>query len=124
MNVPGELKYTKEHEWVRDLGDGTYLVGITDYAQSEIGDVSYVELPEVGSNFSAGDVLCTVESFKAASEIFAPFDLTVISVNDALDDAPEAVNADAYQAFLVKASAKGEGDLLSADEYRKLVEGE
>ena len=124
MNVPGNLKYTREHEWVKDLGDGTYLVGISDYAQEQIGDVSYVELPEVGDSFSAGDVICTVESFKAASEIYAPFDLTITEVNQTLEDAPEAVNADAYKAFLVKATATGEGALLTAEEYTKMVEGE
>ena len=80
--------------------------------------------PARGDSFSAGDVLCTVESFKAASEIYAPFDLTVVSVNESLEDAPEAINADAYEAFLVKVSSEGEGDLLSAEEYKTMVEGE
>ena len=124
MNVPNELKYTKEHEWVKDLGEGTFLVGITDYAQEQIGDVSYVELPEVGDSFSAGDVVCTVESFKAASEIYAPFDLTVLEVNAVLEDEPEAVNANAYEAFLVKVSKSSEVELLSAEAYQALVEGE
>ncbi|MEX1307410.1 MAG: glycine cleavage system protein GcvH [Eubacteriales bacterium] len=124
MNVPKDLKYTKEHEWVKDLGEGTYLIGISDYAQEQIGDVSYVELPEVGDSFSAGDVMCTVESFKAASEIYAPFDLTITQVNEALEDAPEAVNEDAYKAYLVKASSKGDSELLTAEDYKKMVEGE
>ena len=124
MNVPNELKYTKEHEWVKDLSDGTFLVGITDYAQEQIGDVSYVELPEVGDSFSAGDVVCTVESFKAASEIYAPFDLTILEVNATLEDEPEAVNANAYEAFLIKVSKGSDAELLSADAYKVMVEGE
>ena len=124
MNVPNDLKYTAEHEWIKDLSDGTYAIGITDYAQDKIGDVSYVELPEVGDAFAKGDVMCTVESFKAASEIYAPFDLEITEVNEALEDEPEAVNADAYAAFLVKAKAGAAEGLLDADGYKEIIEGE
>ncbi len=124
MNIEKELFYTKDHEWIRDLGDGTVELGITDYAQEKIGDVSYVELPDVDAEFAKEDVFCTVESFKAASDVFSPFDLKIIEVNEDLEDEPEKINESAYEAWIVKASATSLDGLLSASEYEKLLESE
>lgn len=94
---PTDRKYTKEHEWVKPDGDHV-IVGITDFAQNELGDIVYVESPEVGASFGAGDVLGTIESVKAVSEIFAPIAGEVVAVNDALEGSPETVNSDAHDA--------------------------
>jgi glycine cleavage system H protein len=87
-------RFTKSHEYVREDG-GNYYLGITDHAQSALGDITFVELPEAGSSFSAGESLCTIESVKAVAEVYAPCDLTVVAGNSALDSAPELVNRDA-----------------------------
>ncbi len=98
MEFPSELKYTKSHEWVKSESDTCVSVGISEYAQGEISDVVFVELPEEGKVVSAGDVLCVVESVKAAFDIYSPVSGTVTLVNEALEDAPEKVNADCYGA--------------------------
>lgn len=96
LNLPDDLRYTKDHEWVKADGD-TLQVGITDYAQDALGDVVFVELPEAGDRFGAGDEFGTVESVKAVSELFMPVEGEVVAVNEALADAPELVNQDPYK---------------------------
>ncbi|KPK61536.1 MAG: glycine cleavage system protein H [Gammaproteobacteria bacterium SG8_31] len=95
-DVPGDLKYTKSHEWVREEDDGSVIVGITDHAQSALGDLVFVEAPETGSEVSAGDACAVVESVKAASDVYSPVTGEVIEANDALADSPELVNQDPY----------------------------
>ena len=120
-NAPSELKYASSHEWARLEEDGTITVGITDHAQNALGDVVFVELPDVGAELNAGQEAGVVESVKAASDIYAPLSGTVIAVNDALADTPEAINADPYGDgwfFKLKPSAADELDeLLDADSY-------
>jgi glycine cleavage system H protein len=118
-NVPGELKYTRSHEWVREEGD-TVTVGITDHAQEELGDVVFVELPQVGDSFGAGESFGVVESVKAVSDLYAPVGGEVVEVNEALGDSPEKVNEDPYgEGWMIKLKAEGSGDLLSAADYEK-----
>ena len=95
-HIPADLHYAKSHEWLRLVGDGTALVGITDYAQASLGDITYVQLPKPGAALAAGATFGVVESVKAASDLYAPAAGTVIEVNPALDGAPETVNRDAY----------------------------
>ena len=102
MNVPKELKYTGTHEWVRTNDDGTVSVGITDHAQAQLGDLVYIELPEVGRVVAAAEPCAVVESVKAASDVYAPIAGTIAAVNDELPAKPEAVNADAYASWLFK----------------------
>ena len=122
MNIPADLKYTESHEWVRAEADGTFTVGITEYAQDALGDIVFVELPKVGKSYSAGDDAAVVESVKAASDIYAPVAGVVVAVNTAVSDAPDAINSDAYSAWLFKlqpndpASING---LLDAAAYGK-----
>lgn len=124
MSVPGDLQYTRTHEWVRREGD-TATVGITDHAQDELGDVVFVELPEEGATFGAGDAFGTIESVKAVSDLYAPVGGEVVEVNSALDDLPEKVNEDPYgDGWIVRLRVSGEGDLLSAAEYEKVLEEE
>ncbi|MFM9001586.1 MAG: glycine cleavage system protein GcvH [Opitutia bacterium] len=94
--VPADLRYTKEHEWIRMRPDGTAEIGITDHAQSALGDVTYVDLPKAGAKFNAGDTFGTVESVKAASDLYAPVACEVIESNSALDGAPDLVNREPY----------------------------
>ena len=96
------LYYTKDHEWVQVLDDGTVLVGISDYAQKELGDLAYVELPEVGKEVSRGDVLCELESVKAVSEVYAPVSGEVVEVNETLEDSPEVLNENPYENWIAK----------------------
>lgn len=120
--IPTELRYAKSHEWVRDNGDGTVTVGITDHAQTQLGDVVFVELPEVGQELSAGGEVAVIESVKAASDIYSPVSGTVTRVNDQLEDAPETINEDCYEAgwiFTLTPSDDTELDaLLTADQYQ------
>ena len=102
MNVPANLKYTKSHEWVRAEADGTITVGITEHAQDLLGDLVFIDLPEIGKHFSAEQEAAVVESVKAAADVYAPLAGTVLDVNTALADAPELVNQDAYDAWLFK----------------------
>ena len=127
MNVPTELRYTSSHEWVRAEADGTLSVGITDFAQDALGDLVYLELPELGSSFAAGAVIAVVESVKAASDIYSPVAGTVLAVNDALRDQPEALNRDPYGAWLFRLrpdDGAGIGALLDASAYRKQLDSE
>ena len=124
MNVPGDLQYTKSHEWVR-REEGTATVGITDHAQDELGDVVFVELPEQGTSFSAGDSFGTVESVKAVSDLYAPVGGEVVEVNETLNDSPELINEEPYGGgWMIRLRISEDGDLLSAEEYGKLVEEE
>ena len=123
---PTEYRYSKEHEWVAVHGD-TVTLGITDFAQAELGDIVYVEVPEIGTKLSAGDVLGAVESVKAVSEIFAPLAGEVVEVNAALADAPDTLNSDAHRGgwiCKIRISAPEELDaLMDAAAYEKLVQG-
>ena len=127
MNVPNQLSYSKEHEWILVKGDEA-TVGITDHAQSELGDVVFVELPEKGSTHSAGDSFGSLESVKAVSEIYLPVGGEVISVNSKLEDAPEAINDDPYgDGWIIKiriADPAQLDGLLSADEYIEYLKEE
>ncbi|ASJ10181.1 glycine cleavage system protein H [Thermococcus sp. P6] len=96
------LYYTKDHEWAQVLEDGTVLVGISDYAQKELGDLAYVELPEVGKEVAKGDVLCELESVKAVSEVYAPVGGEIVEVNEELEDSPEKLNEDPYGSWIAK----------------------
>lgn len=125
MNIPEELLYSKSHEWVQQLEDGKVRVGISDYAQSTMGDLVFVNLPAVGDSFTAGDVFADVESVKAVSDIYAPVTGTVSAVNEALLTAPEEINSDPYGAWMVEfEDATGLEDLLSAQAYEAVVEAE
>jgi glycine cleavage system H protein len=122
MNIPADLKYTESHEWVRAEADGTVTVGITEYAQDALGDIVFVELPKVGKSYTAGDDAAVVESVKAASDIYAPLSGEVTAVNQAVADAPESINADAYSAWLFKLKpndANAINGLLDAGAYGK-----
>ena len=122
MNIPTDLKYTESHEWVRREADGSLTVGITDFAQDALGDIVFVELPQVGKVLTAGQDAAVVESVKAASDIYAPVAGTVTEVNQATADAPDAINTDAFAAWLFKlqpADAGAYDALLDAAAYGK-----
>jgi glycine cleavage system H protein len=125
MSIPDDLRYGRSHEWVRTEG-GTVVVGITHYAQDQLGEVVYVELPEVGNAFAVGDELGTLESVKAVSEFLAPVAGEVLEVNERLADEPNLVNDDPYgDGWLVKLSGSAEGeDLLDAAGYQEFLEQE
>jgi glycine cleavage system H protein len=124
LSVPEELQYTKSHEWVRTEGD-TATIGITDHAQDELGDIVFVELPETGATFDAGDSFGTVESVKAVSDLYTPVGGEVVEVNEALSDSPEKINEDPYgEGWIVKIQVSGEADLLSASDYEQFLEEE
>ena len=124
--TPEDLKYTEEHEWVGAPTGGVVRIGITDYAQEQLGDVVYVQLPEVGSTVGASDALGEVESTKSVSEIFAPVSGEVTAVNSTLEDNPELINTDPYgEGWLVEIKLGDEAELdglLDADDYRKSTE--
>jgi glycine cleavage system H protein len=125
-NVPSELRYAKSHEWLKLESDGTATIGITDYAQHSLGDITYVQVPKVGATLTAGATFGVVESVKAASDIYAPVSGTVLAVNAALESAPETVNTSPYEAgwmLKVKLAQPAEVDaLLSAADYAKIAE--
>lgn len=127
-NVPNELKYSKEHEWLRKEADGCWTVGITEHAQELLGDMVFVDLPEVGATVSAGDDCAVAESVKAASDIYAPVSGEIIAVNNELEGTPELVNSEPYTGgwiFKIKASDESELDaLLDAAAYEALLENE
>lgn len=127
-NTPKELKYTTTHEWVEVSHDGTALVGITDHAQELLGDIVYVELPEVGSNVSREDPCAVVESVKAASDVYAALTGKVTEVNEDLSDTPESINANPYGdgwIYRIKLEDTAELDeLMSANEYQEFIESE
>ncbi len=124
MDLPDGLKYTQSHEWVRAEADGTVTIGITDHAQAALGDLVYLELPEVGRKLAAAEACAVVESVKAASDVYAPVAGEVVANNDAVVAAPELVNADAYANWLYRmrpANAGALADLLDAAAYVKTI---
>ncbi|CAM4029391.1 MULTISPECIES: glycine cleavage system protein GcvH [Shewanella] len=127
-NIPTELKYASSHEWIRKEDDGSYTVGISEHAQELLGDMVFVELPEVGDSVSAGDDCAVAESVKAASDIYAPISGEVVAVNEALEDSPELVNSDAYGDgwfFRIMPSDLSELDnLLDAEGYQAVIDEE
>lgn len=124
MNFPAELKYTKDHEWIRVEGDEAYI-GITDYAQSELGEIVYVDITTEGEEVAKEEVFGTIEAVKTVSDLFMPVSGEVLEVNAELEDKPELVNEDAYgKGWLIKISVKDASelnDLLSADDYKALI---
>jgi glycine cleavage system H protein len=124
-NIPADLRYAKSHEWVRPENDGTVTVGITDYAQNSLGDITYVQLPKVGASFKTGDTFGVVESVKAASDLYAPIAGTVVATNSSLDSAPETVNrapyGDGWMLKLKPADGAALDALLDPGAYGKLV---
>lgn len=125
-DLPSELRYASSHEWARLEDDGTVVIGITDHAQQQLGDVVYVELPDMGQLLSAGDEAGVVESVKAASDVYAPIAGEVIKVNERLDDEPETVNSEPYEDgwfYILKPADTSElENLLSSDAYAEVIE--
>jgi glycine cleavage system H protein len=124
VKVPADLKYTSSHEWVRTEPDGTVTVGITEFAQDALGDLVYVELPEVGRRVQGGEACAVVESVKAASDVYAPIAGEVVAVNAALKDKPESINADAFGAWMFRlkpVNAADLGALLDAAGYQAAI---
>ncbi len=124
--LPGDLLYTNDHEWLRRESDGSVTVGITDHAATALGDLVYVELPEVGQDVDAGGEMAVVESVKAASDVYAPVAGSVVAVNDDLSDDPEKINADPYgDGWIVRmtlADALDESELMTPDAYQQLLD--
>ncbi|MFM9589144.1 glycine cleavage system protein GcvH [Streptomyces scabiei] len=126
-SVPADLKYTDDHEWIRIETGGIVAVGITDHAQKNLGDIVFFELPEVGRKVEAGDPVGTVESVKAASEIYCPVNGEILHVNDEVTDDPTLANSEPYDAWLFKIRTDGKAHsngLLDSQAYEKLVSGE
>lgn len=125
MSYPEDLKYTKEHEWLRNNGDGTATIGVTDFAQSELGDIVFVELEPEGTEFEQDEVFGTVEAVKTVSELFAPVGGEIVEINEVLEAEPELVNDDPYgDGWMVKIAVADEeqlNDLMSAEEYKNIV---
>lgn len=122
MNFPEELMYAKSHEWVKNNGDGTYLIGITDYAQDALGDLVFVNMPEEGDSVEKGETFADVESVKAVSDVFSPVTATIEAVNEELVDDPAQINSDPYGAWFIKVSnLTDHEELLSAKEYEDFV---
>ena len=124
MSYPADLKYTNEHEWIRVDGN-TGAIGITDFAQQQLGDVVYVELPEVGSTITAGQVFGTIESVKAVSELFAPVTGEVVETNSSLKDRPDHVNSKPHETWMIKVKVANPGDLKSLMDsaaYEQLIQ--
>jgi len=121
--VPDDAQYTREHEWLRETGDGTIVFGITDYAQDALGDIVFIDLPSVGSSITAHSPCGEVESTKSVSDLYAPVSGEIVSVNAALSDAPETVNSDPYgEGWMVEVRPSAPPtDLLGAAEYRGLI---
>jgi glycine cleavage system H protein len=125
-DIPNDLRYTEEHEYVKSTEDPSVVqVGITDYAQGELGDVVYVELPQVGASYGKRDVFGTIEAVKAVSELFAPLAGEIVAVNERLDKEPALVNTDPYgDGWMIRVRVKNSGDqkqLMDADAYKKLI---
>ncbi len=125
-NTPSDLKYASSHEWVRDNGDGTVTVGITDHAQELLGDLVHIELPEVGTEYGVGDGCAVAESVKAASDIYAPVPGIILETNEAVQDSPELVNSDPYGdgwLFVIRVEDDDAlGELMSAEDYQAAIE--
>ena len=127
-NIPANLLYTKTHEWIQKNADGTITVGITDHAQDQLGDMVFIEVPEVDSEFTAGEEISVVESVKAASDVYTPVAGQVVAINEQLADAPELVNTSPYDEgwiFKLRISDEGELDtLLDAEQYQEQIDAE
>ena len=124
MNIPAQLRYTSSHEWLRRESDGTITVGITDHAQGQLGDLVFIELPAVGRKVGAGEACAVVESVKAASDVYAPIAGEIVAVNDGVASTPEAVNQDAYAAWLFRlkpADPAAMDALLDARGYQAVI---
>lgn len=122
--LPGDLLYTEEHEWLRQEEDGSFTVGITEHAQSALGDLVYVELPELGADLESGGEMAVVESVKAASDVYSPVTGEVIAVNEELADAPETINADCYgEGWIARIRAEGETvSTMTPSEYQEFLD--
>ena len=127
-NIPAELRYATTHEWVRPEGDGVYTVGITEHAQDLLGDMVFIDLPDVDDEYGAGDDAAVAESVKAASDVYAPIGGTIVEINEDLEDSPELVNSDPYgDGWLFKIKAEDEAevnDLLDAEGYAESIADE
>jgi len=124
MSIPADLKYTESHEWLRQEADGSITVGITTFAQDALGDLVFVELPEAGRKVAQGEACAVVESVKAASDVYAPIDGEIVAANNAVVDAPESINADAFSAWLFRIRPSNAGQLaglLDAEAYEANV---
>ena len=125
MNIPSELKYTKDHEWVRVEADDQIVVGITDFAQGELGDIVYVEVETLDETLEAEEVFGTVEAVKTVSDLFLPVSGEIIEFNESLEDEPEKVNSDPYgEGWMIKVKCSDPSqldDLMSADDYKELI---
>ena len=123
MRVPLDLSYTQDHEWLKIDAEGNAVVGITDYAQNSLGDITYVEVPEVGQTFSAGETFGVVESVKAASDLFMPVDGEILAINEGLENAPEQINQNPYDGgWIIRIKPSNPGQLtglLSSEDYEK-----
>jgi len=117
MNFPANLKYSKSHEWVKDLGNGIFEIGLSDYAQKELGDIVYVNLPQAGDELKAGSSFGDLESVKAVSDIMSPVNGTVKEVNEAVASSPDSINKTPYEAWLIRAEGSPSETLLSATDY-------
>lgn len=124
MNLPTDLKYTKSHEWVSFLEDGSVKIGLTDFAQKELGDIVFINLPQEGDSVEAGATFADVESVKAVSDVYSPVTGTVSAVNEELLDAPEQLNKAPYEAWMITVGDVSDKEkLLSADEYQQFISG-
>jgi len=121
MNFPADLKYSKTHEWVKDLGNGLYEIGLSDYAQKELGDIVYVNLPLIGDELKAEKAFGDVESVKAVSDIISPINGTVKEINESIASAPDSINKSPYESWLIRAEGSVGEALLSAGDYEALI---
>lgn len=120
MNIPADLRYTKTHEWIKEE-NGVVTVGLSDFAQQELGDLVFVNLPQVGDAVTAGEAFADVESVKAVSDVYSPVTATVCEINEALLDAPESINQDPYGAWFIRVeNVTGSVETLSAEEYEAM----
>ena len=123
MNFPAELKYSKDHEWVKTIDETTVLVGITDFAQSELGDLVFINLPQEGDEVTAEESFCDVESVKAVSDVMSPCTGVIAEVNAELEDEPQMLNEDPYEAWIAKIKdITGYGELMTAEEYEAFIQ--
>ena len=121
MNFPANLKYSKSHEWVKDLDNGLFEIGISDFAQKELGDIVYINLPQSGDEIKAGKSFADIESVKAVSDILSPVTGTVKEANESLASAPDAINKAPYESWLIRAEGSAAEGLLSAEDYEKTI---
>lgn len=125
MNIPKELKYSKSHEWVKYEEDGSVLIGLTDFAQSELGDLVFVNLPEEGDEVTAGEAFGDVESVKAVSDVYSPVTGEVAAVNEELLDAPESINEDPYGAWFIRVEKVSDAEeLMDGEAYEAFIKEE